>query len=327
MDRTKFKPKFNRILFIDRKIREGSYPNAVDLAGEYEGISSRTIKRDIEWLRDFHNAPIAYSPEYRGYYYTEPNFRLPAITISGSELFYTAVAEQVLKQYRNTPVYAQLKKVFKKLASLVPDKVTMEVDWVDSRLTICEIPIPKIDETIWKDVIRALREERMVQFSYKAPSHKKRIDRTIAPYHAVCHRSQWYLLGHDHYRNEVRIFALSRMSDVKLLKTRFEIPDDFSINNYIDPGIGVFMNDKTYQVELVIAAEVGGFFTERQWHEKQELKQLSGGKLRLSFPTNQLEEVMYFVLGWGEHIIVENPPELVEMIKERLSRTLRKYGV
>jgi predicted DNA-binding transcriptional regulator YafY len=87
------------------------------------------------------------------------------------------------------------------------------------------------------------------------------------------------------------------------------------------------MNDKTYRVELVIAAEVGGFFTERQWHEKQELKQLPGGRIRLSFPTNQLEEVMYFVLGWGEHIIVENPPELVEMIKERLSRTLRKYGV
>jgi len=327
MDRSKFKPKFNRICFIDRKIKEGRYPNAVTLAREYEGVSSRTIKRDIEWLRDFHDAPIAYSPENRGYHYTEPNYRLPAISLSSSDLFYTAVAEHVLRQYRNTPLYNKLKMVFEKLASLVPDKITMEIDWVDSRFTICEIPIPEIEENVWSLTIQALREERMLRFKYKSPNHQKRVGRTVAPYHAVSHRGQWYLLGHDTYRSEVRIFALSRMSAPEIQNRKCVIPDDFSIKDYIDPNIGVFMNDKIYQVELLIAAEVGGFFTERQWHEKQQLEQLSDGRLRLSFPTNQIEEVMYFVLAWGEHIIVENPPELVEMIKERLNRTLRQYGV
>ncbi len=45
----KFKPQYARILFIDKKLREGGYPNCVTIAREYE-TSSRTIQRDIGYM-------------------------------------------------------------------------------------------------------------------------------------------------------------------------------------------------------------------------------------------------------------------------------------
>ncbi len=43
----KYKPQHSRLLFIDRKISEGRYPNCSSLAEEWE-VSSKTIQPNIE---------------------------------------------------------------------------------------------------------------------------------------------------------------------------------------------------------------------------------------------------------------------------------------
>ena len=46
----KFTPQYRRLLFIDRKFREGDYPNCTTLAEERE-VSVKTIQRDIDYLK------------------------------------------------------------------------------------------------------------------------------------------------------------------------------------------------------------------------------------------------------------------------------------
>ena len=103
MDLMATKSQYNRLLYIDRQIRTGAFPNAPDLARGYE-VSERTIKRDVEWLRDFQGAPIAYSAKYRGYYYEDPEFRLSDFVLSEGELFALAVGEELLTHYENTQI-------------------------------------------------------------------------------------------------------------------------------------------------------------------------------------------------------------------------------
>ncbi len=58
-----------RMIYIDKKINNGLYPNTKKLAEDLE-VSIATISRDIEFLRDRLQAPIQYSYAYHGYYYT-----------------------------------------------------------------------------------------------------------------------------------------------------------------------------------------------------------------------------------------------------------------
>ncbi len=92
----KFKPQYRRLIFIDQKIRQGMQvgrlPNCSSLAEEWE-VSRKTIQRDLEYLRDELNAPLEYDAIQHGYYYTEENFRLPAIRIRQSDLFAICIAE------------------------------------------------------------------------------------------------------------------------------------------------------------------------------------------------------------------------------------------
>ncbi|HEY3314964.1 MAG TPA: HTH domain-containing protein, partial [Bacillota bacterium] len=69
-----------RMMEILREIGRGGYPSAKRLAEQFE-VSLRTIKRDIEGLRDRLRAPIDYDHIRRGYFYRE-KYKLPPFELS-----------------------------------------------------------------------------------------------------------------------------------------------------------------------------------------------------------------------------------------------------
>jgi predicted DNA-binding transcriptional regulator YafY len=69
---------------IDQALRAGRWPTDKSLAAELEA-DSRTIRRDLEYMRDQLKAPIAFSRARRGYYYSEDTYRLPFLQLSEME--------------------------------------------------------------------------------------------------------------------------------------------------------------------------------------------------------------------------------------------------
>ncbi|MBE6703390.1 MAG: hypothetical protein E7585_08305 [Ruminococcaceae bacterium] len=78
----------NRIQWLHKYIVEMRYPNASRLAERF-GISHRQAQRDVDRLRNDFGAPLAYSAEHRGFYYTT-DFSLPSYTVSANEYDYVA---------------------------------------------------------------------------------------------------------------------------------------------------------------------------------------------------------------------------------------------
>ena len=76
----------NRIQWLHKYIVEMRYPNASRLAERF-GISHRQAQRDVDSLRNDFGAPLAYSAERRGFYYTA-EFSLPSYTVSANEYDY-----------------------------------------------------------------------------------------------------------------------------------------------------------------------------------------------------------------------------------------------
>lgn len=70
MTRSKFTHgMIERLLVINNELGTEKYPNTPKLAKKLE-VSIATISRDVEFLRDRLKAPIEYSFEKKGYYYT-----------------------------------------------------------------------------------------------------------------------------------------------------------------------------------------------------------------------------------------------------------------
>jgi proteasome accessory factor B len=320
----KFKPQYRRLLFIDKRLREGRYPNCSTLAAEWE-VSAKTIMRDIDYLRDELDAPIEYDAVQHGYYYAEASYRLPAITISESDLFAVCIAEKALQQFRKTPLHSRLASVFEKIEQSLPDHVSVQPAWVDSRISIFPDAATTIDPDVWDTTARALRENRRTRLRHQSPGRDRPINHDVAPYHLVGYKGEWYLIGYSQAHGEVRTFALSRVRSVELLDDTCEVPEDFDLDSLTGDHFGIMWGTRTYQVRVRFDAKVAPYIREREWHSKQKLTQSRDGSVVLGFPTSHLNEVKDWILSWGPGATALAPKSLVARIRSDLRESLKNY--
>ena len=316
-----------RIHRIDDEIRSGKYPNAAGLARLLE-VSERTINRDFDVLRDFYNAPMEYSAEHRGWYYTKPNFFIKYIQINEGEFFSLALFDQLLLQYKNTPLEKQLRSIFRKIEGSLPENISVDSRFLSGDITYIPDALAPIVTEVFDSVIDALKKRRSIIFDYRPLQKTTFMQRQIDPYHIICQRGNWYVIGDCHLKKEVRIFSLSRMKNVRQTDEFFEIPAGFDARNYVDRTMGVWLSSRTrHKVRLLFSAEIGTFAAEHIWHENQSVVRNGDGSVEVSFETTQLPEVKRWVLGQGSTVKVLEPQELVLEVTDEAKKLLEMYGL
>ena len=324
--KTEEKVRNNRILMIDAEIRSGLFPSVQKLMKKAE-VTSRTIERDIEYLRNMYKAPIEYDYVRKGYYYSEPNFFIKSVTLTEGELFSVALFDRLLEQYDNTPLAETLRGTFAKIARSLPDRLTVDTAGLDSQVSFVSDHQGRIDADVFSAIFAALKTGRTIRFDYRPLQKMGHLKRTADPYHAICQRGNWYFIGHCHDSNEARMFSFARARNVSLTNNHFTIPSGFKPEDYFDKNMGVFASARTaYTVELLAAEEIATFALERQWHKTQTVEQREDGSVYIKFTTTQMPEVLRWVLGQGHTVKALAPPELVEMVKAEAERVRGMYG-
>ena len=314
-----------RLLQIDEEIRSGKFPNATSLSKKIE-VSSRTIQRDIEYMRDMYKAPIEFDAYKNGYYYTEENFYIKSVPLSEGELFSVALFDQLLEQYRNTPLENDLRSVFKKIEMSLPNKITLDSSFLQNQTTFIPDQMGTINPENFSKIFSALKNRHVLDFEYRPLQKTTWMTRRINPLHAVCQKGNWYVMGFCHDKKDIRVFNFSRMQNVTESKEKFDIPEDFNPDKYFDKEIGIWLSaTKKYTVELLISAEIGTFALERSWNKNQRIEQREDGSVWVSFETTQLPEVKRWVLGQGKTVKVLGPDELIEQVKEEVAAVLGMY--
>jgi predicted DNA-binding transcriptional regulator YafY len=320
------KVRTNRLLLIDKAIRSGKYPNANTLAAIAE-VNSRTIQRDIEYMRDMYGAPLEYDPTRRGYYYTESNFYMKSVPITEGELFSIALFDQLLEEYRNTPLEKALRAIFSKIIQCLPDKVSVDTGFLNSQVTFIPDIAGSINLKVFETIFKALQKKQTVSFEYRPLEKNNYAQRKADPYHAICQRGNWYFIGYCHDRKEPRMFAFSRIRNAAIVKSNFNIPSDFTPDNYFDKEMGVWASSRNAQtIELQFDKEIGMYALDRQWHSTQTVRENKDGSVNVKFITTQMPEVLRFVLGQGHTVKVLGPVELVKMVKDEAKRVGGMYG-
>src|SRR5208337_3525919 len=78
------RPPLERMLRIHPALSSGRFPNASTLAREIE-VATKTIHRDIEFMRDRLGLPVEYDGARFGYHYTEEVSAFPNLQITEGE--------------------------------------------------------------------------------------------------------------------------------------------------------------------------------------------------------------------------------------------------
>ena len=174
-------------------------------------------------------------------------------------------------------------------------------------------------EKIWNIVVRGLLAQRSIQIEYRAVEATKTKARLVDPYHVANLQGEWYVFACDHRGNELRQFAIPRITKADLTAKAFVVPADFDPEKFLSVTFGKYAHGETTEtVRLLFDREVAYWAQERPWHPKQTIKRRRDGKVELTFPTQGLFEVQRWVLAWGHHVRVLAPKELKEMVRKEI---------
>src|SRR5262249_51008404 len=128
------RPPLERMLRIHQAIQTGNFPNASTLARELE-VSTKSIHRDIEFMRDRLELPIEYDGAKFGYHYLGEVGAFPTVQITEGELFALIVAEKALQQYRGTNFEKPLLSAIKKMEQSLPDTISLNLAEIEQTIS------------------------------------------------------------------------------------------------------------------------------------------------------------------------------------------------
>lgn len=309
------------MLRIHQAVQAGGFPNATRLAAELE-VSTKSVHRDIEFMRDRLGLPLEYDPRRAGYYYTETVSSFPALQITEGELLALLVAEKALQQYRGTSFEEPLVSALQKLSRFLPDTVSLHLaEWEDT-ISFRTVSEPRLDLQLFDQIARATAGREQLVLTYRKPGQRDSEERIVDPYHLANINGEWFLFGFCHLRQDIRTFAPARIQDLRLSGKKFERPERFSLEQRLQDSFGVHTGNRMFDIRIQFDEFAADYVREKRWHSSQELREIPGGievRLRLS----SLVEVQRWILGWGGHAIVIAPAELRDTIERAAGRILQ----
>jgi proteasome accessory factor B len=315
------RPPLERMLRIHQQIQSGSYPNATNLALELE-VSSKSIQRDLEFMRDRLQLPLEFDRHRSGYFYTEEVNAFPAAQITEGELFALVVAEKALQQYRGTSFEKPLLSAIKKMERSLPDTISLDLADIDRTISFRTRAEPILNLKIFNALARATASRRQLQLIYRKPGQLETETRIVDPYHLANINGEWFLFAFDHLRNDIRTFVPGRIRSVSQTGKTFQRAPKFSLERRLRDSFGVQSGQGNFEVIIRFAADVADYIREKKWHDSQQLSELPGGKVELRMQLSGLAEVERWVLSWGGNAKVIRPPELVASVKLAARRIL-----
>ena len=292
------------------------------LAAELE-VSTKSIQRDLEFMRDRLDLPLKYDPLKRGYHYTAEVTSFPTMHITEGELVALVIAEKALEQYRGTQFEKPLLSAIRKIEQSLPDTISLNLADIEHTISFRTRAEPILNLEIFDALAKATASRRQLQLTYRKAGNRERETRLVDPYHLANINGEWYLFAFDHARKDIRTFVPARVSAVKQTGKTFPRPQKFSLEKRLRDSFGVHSGDGQFDVLLRFNARVADYVREKKWHESQQLRELKNGGVELSMKLSSLIEIERWVLSWGGDVEVLKPRELIATVREAAKKILQ----
>ena len=300
--------------------------SAAELASELD-CHPRTVYRDLEALQ-IAGFPI-YTERVEGKnlwsLLDTVKHQIP-VPFTLPELMALYYSSDMLKAFKDTVFYDSLESLYKKVKTTLPPESKKFIKNVEQTLHLGMKPYKQYSK--FKEIINRVNDaainKKSIEIVYYTMSRKKESKRKVDPYKIWFLNGTFYLIGFCHVRGEVRIFALDRIKMLHQTRETFEVPEDFSLEEFMGPSFGVFQG-KPIHVKVWFSPDVAGYIKEKIWHDSQEIHPHADGSIIFEAVVAGTDEIKFWIMSWGSKALVLEPESLTEEIRAEAEVMLRKY--
>jgi predicted DNA-binding transcriptional regulator YafY len=323
----------NRLLgildHIEAARRSLSVREVYDFLKEAHPADERTYRRDLENLEylGFLNAEI--NPDDR----TEPTrYRTHrmikagrALTVGLKELLALYVAKGMLAPLEQTPLFADLEKLFQRIEATLGPKARDYLAELSQEVVFD--PGPKwglgISAELIETVEHACAEGQVLEATYDSVHSGEKRQRRLGPQFLYFAKGSMYLVAEDLEDSVIKTFALPRLSKPKILDQSYS-GEKIDPDTFFSSSMSVFRGPAA-QVELRFKRPQAKFVAERRWYASQHTFWNEDGTLLMRLQVALSPELTTWVLGFGAAVEVLKPAELRTAVKQAAQAIADQY--
>lgn len=222
--------KADQLLAVLWLLRSRSRMTAEQLAEQLE-TSVRTIYRYIDALC-MSGVPVEAEPGHGGGYRLPPTFREAPLFFNIDELKAMVHAGRFAEQ-AGYPYIEPLRRATGKMQSRLSEEQLEELQRHTTGFEVIQPIVHRVEEGLLREIELAVARSATLRIRYEKWKGAEPEERKVDPYGLVHRLYKWYLIGHCHLRNDMRIFRADRVAGVELTEQTFVRPESFSLRDFM----------------------------------------------------------------------------------------------
>lgn len=252
-------------------------------------------------------------------------YSLKKLQLSSGELFGLVALRSIAHSIGGT-IGASIGEVTGKLAGSSGNGARAQIGGRASvAFRLSEIRLEEPGERAFGLLSAAERASRSVRFVY-VDKDDNRSTRTVDPYGFVVSSGRIYCVAYDHARKDRRSFVVDSISDVETLGETFVKPPDFDVESWAASSIsGVIHGSSPAHVRVRFAPRVAKAAVAARVVAERDIERRDDGSAEIVFHVADADELVRWVLGWGDQAEILDPPELRSRIADLARAISKKY--
>ncbi len=282
-------------------------------------VSPRSVRRYIAMFQDM-GIPIEGERGRYGQYRLCPGYKLPPLTFDDDEALALTVGLLLVRRSGGLVEPATTERALAKLNRVLPEGVRGQVLTLQETLVLDAYPEQVLPDSAKLTLLsQGVKTHQRVWLHYRNEQGSA-TEREVDPYGVVQRGGRWYVAGYCHLRQDLRVFRVDRMDEVRLFTIAFEPPEDFDVSTYV--GHAVAMVPTTYTVEVLLKTSLAR--AQRELYPNFVTLTPDPDGVLLHCTTDTLAWMARVIAGFSFAWEVREPPELEEALRAHASNLLEQ---
>jgi proteasome accessory factor B len=301
----------------------------IDQLAELTGVSTRTIRRDLDALGEagFPLYDESQGGEKRWKLDAHPFVRIVEQGLTLQEACAVYFSRSLLETLAGTPFEGDLRTAFAKIERALAPSMRTFLDRLPSLLAAkpagkAARPAKNRDQIVSK-IMEAVLHRRKARINYWSLANRRAKDYVVHPHRVVYGLGALYMSAYVEEYGETRTFALARVRRVSLQEERF--PEDASLADPFRNSLGIHQGPPVHVV-IDFTPDVAPFIKEREWHRSQQITDLPAGGVRLTLDVCDDWTLRSWILGFGPRARVIAPGALADRIRVEQEEAADQYA-
>lgn len=257
------------------------------------GFSKRTLQRDIKEIRNVFGIDIEYSKSNKGYY----------ISQSKTE----------------NMNFQRMMEAFDMFNSLnLAQDLTPFIHLEKRR--------PQGTENLY-GLLHAIKNRLQIKFTYQKFWEEELSQRLVEPYALKEFKNRWYIMAKDSKDNNIKSFALDRLTNLEITNLNYQYPDNYSIEQSYRYCFGIISPNDEEPQDIILSFDPfqGKYIKTLPLHDTQQVLVDNDEEMKIKLKLCLTHDLLMELLSFGDNVKIIEPLELAVKVQQEHEKAFKLY--